>query len=69
MIRKSIRGAELAPALPVRTDEIGIAEAALGSRPILLAPGPEIAPGKAQEHCAAARLHALALERQEAFLD
>ena len=60
---------ELAAARPVGADEIGVAEIAWAVAPVLLAPAPQIAAGKAQEHRAAARLHALALQRQEGFLD
>ncbi len=64
-----IGAGELAAALAVRADEIGVAEAALRGRAVLLAARPQIAAGKAQEHGAAAGLHALALKGQEAFLD
>ena len=60
---------ELAPALAVGPDEIGVAESALRGGAVGLAPGPQVAAGKAQEHRAAARLHAFTLEGQEAFLD
>ncbi len=60
---------ELPPALAVRADEIGVAEIALGGRPVLLAAGPQIAAGKAQEHRPAAGLHPFALDGEEAFLD
>ena len=66
--RQIIRIGEFAAARPVGADEIGVAEAALRLRPVLLAAGPQVAAGKAQEHRAAARLHALALEGEEAFL-
>ena len=45
---------ELAPALAVGADEIGVAEAALRGRAVLLPPRPQVAAGKAQEHRAAA---------------
>src|SRR3546814_13531227 len=60
---------ELAPARAVGADEIGVAEAADRGRAVLLAPCPQIAPGKAHEHRTAPALHALTLERQEHFLD
>ena len=60
---------ELASALPVGADEIGVAEIALGGGTVLLAARPEVAAGEAQEDGAAAALHALALQRQEGFLD
>ena len=69
MIGERVRVGELAAALPVGADEIGVAEIALRLRPVLLAPRPQIAPGEAQEHRPAARLDALALQRQERFLD
>src|SRR5438067_10850365 len=67
--RKLVRAGELAAALAVGADKIGIAECALGRRPILLTARPQIAPGEAQEHRAAAGLHALPLEGEKAFLD
>ena len=67
--RKLVGAGELAAALTVRADEVRIAETALRRRAILLPPRPQIAPGEAQEHRAATRLHALPLEGEEAFLD
>src|SRR5688572_17507618 len=69
MVGQRVRTRELAPARPVGADEIGVAEITLRHRPVLLAPRPQVAAGKAQEDRAAARLHALALERQESLLD
>ena len=69
MVGQARRARELAAALPVRPDEIGVAEIALRVGAVLLPPRPEIAAGEAQEHGAAARLHALALQGEEAFLD
>src|SRR3546814_19118888 len=60
---------ELAPARAVGADEIGVAEAADRGRAVLLAPCPQIAPGKAPAHRTAPALHALTLQRQEHFLD
>ena len=60
---------ELATAVAVGADEIRVAEIALGARPVPLAARPQIAAGKAQEDRAAARLHALPLEGEKAFLD
>ena len=69
MIGELGRVRELAAALPIRPDEIGVAEIALRRRPVPLPAGPEIAAGEPQEYGAAARLHALALQGEEAFLD
>jgi hypothetical protein len=60
---------EFAAARPIGPDEIRIAEITLRRRAVGLAPAPQIASGEAEEHGAAARLHALALQRQERFLD
>src|SRR6185437_11516186 len=55
--------------LAVRADEIGVAESALGRLAVLLAPGPEVAAGEAQEDRPAPRLHPLPLEGQKDLLD
>ena len=55
--------------LAIHPDEIGVAKPADGGRAILLAPAPQIAPGKAKEYGAPAGMDALALERQEYLLD
>ena len=60
----------VAPAiLAIHADEIGVAEGAARGRAVLLAPGPQVAAGKAQEDRAAAGLHAFALQGEEDFLD
>src|SRR6201999_3433335 len=56
---------ELAAALAIRSNEIGIAEAASRLRPIFLAPRPQVAAGKTTEHRRAAGLRALALQGLE----
>jgi hypothetical protein len=63
------RGLVSATILAVQTDEVGVAEAAVRGRPVLLSPGPQIAAGEAKKDRAAAGLHALALEGQEDLLD
>ncbi len=60
---------EFASAFPVGPDKVGIAKIAHRRRPVDLAPRPQIAPGKTQEHRAAPGLHPLPLQRQEGFLD
>src|SRR3954454_5841154 len=67
--RKLVGAGELAAPVAVGADKIGIAKAAPRAGAVLLAAGPQIAPGEAQKHCSAARLQALALQREEAFLD
>ena len=69
MRRQRRRIGELAAPGAVGADEIGIAELAHRLAPVLLASRPQIASGKAQEHRAPPGLHALALQRQERFLD
>ena len=56
---------KLPPALAVGSDEVGVAKAAVGARPVDLAARPQIAPGEAHEHRAPARLRAFALQRQK----
>ena len=53
----------------VHPDKIGVAEFAHCAHAIRLAAGPQIAPGKAHEHRARARVRPFALQRQEYFLD
>ena len=65
--RRGIR--EAAAARPVHSHEIGIAEAAGGARPVLLAAGPEVAAGKTAEDRRAAGIPPLALQSVEDFLD
>src|SRR6185437_10779613 len=66
---KLIRRRKLPTALTIGPDEIRVAKAALRARPVLLAPRPQIATRKAQEHRPATRLNPLTLQRQEAFLN
>uniref|UniRef100_A0A0N4ZLG9 LigA n=1 Tax=Parastrongyloides trichosuri TaxID=131310 RepID=A0A0N4ZLG9_PARTI len=61
MIGHQIGGLELAAALAVHADEVGVAEGADGLCAIPLQPAPQIASGKAQEDRGAPRLPALAL--------
>jgi hypothetical protein len=58
-----------AAARAIGADEIGVAEAALGTCPVGLAAGPEIAAGEAAEHRGAPGLRALALQREKDFLN
>ena len=67
--RDALGVGELAAALPVHADEIGVAELADRLFPVLLAAGPQVAAGEADEDRAPAGMDALALKRQEHFLD
>src|SRR5579872_6999654 len=58
-----------AAARTIDTDEIRIAKAADGTRPIFLAPRPKIAPGETAKDRGAAGIETLALKRVEDFLD
>ena len=69
MIGQCLGLAELAAANPIGPDKVRIAEPAHRRLPVDLASRPQIAPGKPQEHRPRARLHPLALQRQEGFLD
>jgi hypothetical protein len=62
-------GLEMAAALAVHTNEIRIAKLANGARPVLLMPGPEIAPCKAAEDRRAPRVRAFALQGEEDFFN
>ena len=64
-IRLWLVAAVLAATVPT----IAMAFDSARGRTVLFAPGPEVAAGKAQEHGAAAGLHALALQGEEDFLD
>ena len=59
--RQGFSSVELAAAGPIGADEVGIAELADRACPIALAPGPEVAAGKAAEHRRPSGARALAL--------
>src|SRR3990167_5866371 len=61
-------GVITAAILAIHADEIGIAKAADRARTILLAPGPQIASGKAQKHGATPGTHPFALKGEEHLL-
>ena len=69
MVRERPRVLELAAAVAVRADELGVAERTDGLGPVLLAPAPQIAAGETQKHRRATGLTALPLNRQEGLLD
>src|SRR5262249_16377769 len=62
-------GLEFRAILPLRADEIRIAEGADRPRTTLLASPPEIAAGEAQKHRRAARLSPFALQGQKHLFD
>ena len=62
-------GAELAAAVAVGADEVGVAERADGRGPVLLVPRPEVAAGEAAEHRRPPGVGPLALQRVEDLLD
>jgi hypothetical protein len=64
-----VRAGELAAALPVGSDKVGVAEGADRRGAILLAACPQVAAGEAAEHRSLARLSALSLQGEEDFLD
>src|SRR5690606_31928738 len=68
-VRESIGTPEFAAVRPVRADEIRVAKGADGAGAVLLAAGPQIAPGEAAENRGPARIRAFALQRVEDFLD
>jgi hypothetical protein len=65
---QGLRRGELAAALAVGADEIGVAEAAGGRRAVGLAPRPEVAAGEAAEDRRPAGVRPLALQRVEDLL-
>src|SRR5208283_1826236 len=66
---QSLGGGESAAPLPLRADEIRIAEATLRPGAVLLAPAPEIAAGEAAEDGGPPGLTPLALQSEKGFLD
>ena len=67
--RQRLGRREPAAAGAVGADEIGIAEAADGARPVFLAAAPQVAARKPAEHRRPPGLAALALQRVEDLLD
>jgi hypothetical protein len=67
--RKRSRILELAAALAVGADEIGVAEGAGGAGAVFFAPGPQVAAGKAAEHGRPAGMRAFALQGVENLFD
>ncbi len=67
--REPIGGFEFAAARAVGAGEVGVAEPAERRGPVFLAPRPEVAAGKAQEHRGPAGIHAFALQGVEDFFD
>src|SRR5207248_1755803 len=64
-----LRANELAPALAVRADEVGVAKLTDGLRAALLAPGPEVAARKSAEDGRPTRVCPLPLKGIEDLLD
>ena len=67
--RRALGACELAAAVAVGADEVGVAEAADGGGAVALAAAPEIAAGKAQKTAARPAWRALALQGVEDLLD
>ncbi len=65
----SCGGVELAAAVAVGADEVGVAERADGRGAVLLVPRPEVAAGEAAEHGRPPGVGPLALQRVEDLLD
>ena len=68
-VGQGVGGGELAAAVAVGADEVGVAEVADRGRAVLLAAAPQVAAGEAAEHRGAAGVGALALQCVEDFLD